>query len=162
MKIKIPLLNSRKELETSLSDISVQRRKGNILIVDENPLTRKPVKVALSSLNYETREAETALQALKAIEVAPTELILIALLTPDLSLTEFTERIQYRYPEITIFFLSSSLSTWMKSVRNRNLIPIVSSHDLADLTKKVEEQFEQNCMRKKRAHVSMSYWLRDL
>jgi CheY-like chemotaxis protein len=151
MKINIRLPKKIQSLEEVLSNTSlVQNKTPKILIVDENNWNRKSITLALNGMGYQTYEAELASEGLKLLAQDSLDLVLIALLTPDLTLLEFTEAAQQIAPNTSILFLSNSTSTWMTGIRNRNLIPIVSSSDLDDLIQRIENQIKQDRVRKTR------------
>ena len=59
------------------------KTQSTILIVEDNPITRKGVRLALQLEDYYVLEAETGAQALAYVQAQPIDLVLLDLLLPD-------------------------------------------------------------------------------
>ena len=84
-------------LGSSLEDRSSQERvepQGRILVVEDNPTSRKLIRVALESEGYQVREAAEAREALSWLEGNRPSLILQDLVLPDLDGLQLVQRIR--------------------------------------------------------------------
>lgn len=83
-----------------------------ILVVDDNPMTRKMVRVALSAEEYDVLEAGNGADALKMIETEVADLILLDLVLPDYEGTDLMEKISAikNVKDVPVIAFSASLS----------------------------------------------------
>ena len=68
--------------------------EGEILVVDDDPLTRKMLVRALSSVGYVCRESENGIAAWQQLHSTPPSLILLDLEMPDLDGAELVRRLR--------------------------------------------------------------------
>ncbi|NMP22089.1 response regulator [Sulfobacillus harzensis] len=78
------------------------------LVIDDEFGIRHIVKLALSRIDIEVTEAETAAVALARLEDMVPHIILMDLRLPDRSGTELAREIRQRHPRIPIVFMSAS------------------------------------------------------
>jgi diguanylate cyclase (GGDEF)-like protein/PAS domain S-box-containing protein len=69
--------------EAFLSDADINRRPL-IMVVEDNPITRKSVRLALQAENYRVAEAETGAIAIAQMRAETPDLVLLDLLLPDI------------------------------------------------------------------------------
>lgn len=86
--------------------------RHTLLIVEDNPITRKSVRVTLQLEGYDLIEAETGAQALAYVARQRPDLILLDLLLPDIHGAEVVKKIRAlpNGPEIPIIAFSGFLS----------------------------------------------------
>src|SRR5215212_2703421 len=84
----------------------------SILIVEDNPITRKMLRLTLESEGYATREAPDARTALAAAAESWPDLVLQDLILPDMDGLELLRHLRAmpRGPELPILALSGFLS----------------------------------------------------
>lgn len=79
-----------------------------ILLVEDNPMVRNLVRIALRNYGYTLLEAEQGQQALAlaAQQEAAIDLLLTDVIMPELSGREVAERLKALYPHIKVLFMS--------------------------------------------------------
>src|SRR5437879_818961 len=78
-----------------------QKSEGEILVVDDDALTRRMLVRALSSAGYQCAESESGLAAWDRIHAEPPSLLLLDLEMPDLNGAELLKRLRAeRDPDI--------------------------------------------------------------
>ena len=69
-------------------------KTSTILIVEDNPITRKGVRLALQLEGYRLLEADSAVQALACVNAEPIDLVLLDLLLPDVHGADLLQQIR--------------------------------------------------------------------
>ncbi|MDG3088689.1 response regulator [Vibrio hannami] len=82
--------------------------KPNILLVDDDPVFRRFIKVLLEKSNYEVTEAEHGLDALKELNVRVPDLIVCDIAMPILNGIEFAEEVSWEYPDTPMIVVSAT------------------------------------------------------
>lgn len=87
--------------------------KATILLIEDNPTTRRLVRSALEPKGYEVAEATTGELALEAIERRAPDLVLQDIILPDMDGFELIARLRARLttPRVPILALTGFLST---------------------------------------------------
>src|SRR5215470_263286 len=67
---------------------------ANILVVEDNPVTRKLVRASLTREGFTVKESENARQAIEAIAQSPPDLVLQDIVLPDMSGYELVGRLR--------------------------------------------------------------------
>ncbi|MBF0302211.1 MAG: response regulator [Desulfamplus sp.] len=90
---------------------------ATILIIDDSWLTRRGVKRILSSQGYIVNEAENGLQGMKLIlaKEIPVDAIILDLLMPEMSGTEFLEKLNENNIKIPVIVLTADIQHTVKS-----------------------------------------------
>jgi len=78
-----------------------------ILIVDDEPMIRKAIHLALEKEGYEVVEAETGAEALRRIELSKPDLILLDIMLPDVSGFDVCRDIRKAGLRVPIIILSA-------------------------------------------------------
>ncbi|MHB8573487.1 MAG: response regulator [Candidatus Dormibacteria bacterium] len=78
-----------------------------ILVVDDEPMIRKAIKLACEKEGYEIVEAENGTDALKAVEADKPNLVLLDLMLPDISGFDVCRDIRKADPRVPIIILSA-------------------------------------------------------
>jgi len=79
---------------------------ARVLIVDDDPGIRDVVRIALRREGYETAEASSGLEAVRAVETSPPDAVVLDILMPEMDGTEACRAIR-RTSSVPIVFLSS-------------------------------------------------------
>jgi DNA-binding NtrC family response regulator len=124
----------------SLSNQLTDSSKDKLLIIDEDTKSRKSLSLALQDFGYAIHETDRAREGLKVLQRTRIDLVLIAILTSDMILSEFTECVQLIAPKVGIIFTSHSTSNWMNNVQSQRLIPVLKSRDLLKLTEEIQKK----------------------
>jgi two-component system alkaline phosphatase synthesis response regulator PhoP len=78
-----------------------------ILVVDDEPMIRKAIKLACEKEGYQIVEAENGNEALRQLEAAKPNLILLDLMLPDISGFDVCRDIRRSDPRVPIIILSA-------------------------------------------------------
>jgi len=127
---------------TSLNAHVINPSKERLLIIDEDAENRDALASGLQELGYSTFETDRAREGLRILQGVPIDLVLIAILTSDMVLSEFTECVQLITPKAAVIFTSNSTSNWMDNYPSQRLIPVLKSRDLLKLTQEIQKKMD--------------------
>ncbi len=82
-------------------------QQERILIVDDEPVTRKLINRILSEEGYQCEEADSAAQALDRLRSSKTELVILDIRMPDKSGIELLPEIKACHPETAVIMVSA-------------------------------------------------------
>ncbi len=124
-----------------------KKQLKNILVIDDDQLTRKNLKNILSEQNYTTDEAVNGIDGLKKLKKLKPDLIILDLLMPEMDGFSFLEKFHEEYPEnnIPIFVITAKeLTKKDQEELKRYKLKAISKKDLdiSDISKKLNNLLE--------------------
>ena len=124
-----------------------KKQLKNILVIDDDQLTRKNLKNILSEQNYITDEAVNGIDGLKKLKKLKPDLIILDLLMPEMDGFSFLEKFHEEYPEnkIPIFVITAKeLTKKDQDELKRYKLKAISKKDLdiSDISKKLNNLLE--------------------
>ena len=124
-----------------------KKQLKNILVIDDDQLTRKNLKNILSEQNYTTDEAINGIDGLKKLKKLKPDLIILDLLMPEMDGFSFLEKFHEEYPEnnIPIFVITAKeLTKKDQDELKRYKLKAISKKDLdiSDISKKLNNLLE--------------------
>ena len=124
-----------------------KKQLKNILVIDDDQLTRKNLKNILSEQNYTTDEAINGIDGLKKLKKLKPDLIILDLLMPEMDGFSFLEKFHEEYPEnnIPIFVITAKeLTKKDQEELKRYKLKAISKKDLdiSDISKKLNNLLE--------------------
>ena len=124
-----------------------KKQLKNILVIDDDQLTRKNLKNILSEQNYTTDEAVNGIDGLKKLKKLKPDLIILDLLMPEMDGFSFLEKFHEEYPgnKIPIFVITAKeLTKKDQDELKRYKLKAISKKDLdiSDISKKLNNLLE--------------------
>jgi len=124
-----------------------KKQLKNILVIDDDQLTRKNLKNILSEQNYTTDEAINGIDGLKKLKKLKPDLIILDLLMPEMDGFSFLEKFHEEYPgnKIPIFVITAKeLTKKDQDELKRYKLKAISKKDLdiSDISKKLNNLLE--------------------
>jgi len=91
------------------SNPAVEPRKGTVLLVEDEPEERRPLRDLLVALGYQVLEADTGQQAIQICQQhpGPIPLLLTNVLALDMSGRELAERLALLQPRMAVIYMSA-------------------------------------------------------
>lgn len=83
-------------------------RPGKILIVDDDPEVRMATRDFLASKNYEVTVAEGGREALRMLDAAPVDVVLLDVAMPDMDGMETLKRIVAAHPAMPVIMVTAN------------------------------------------------------
>jgi len=103
-----------------------------VVLASADPALRQRLRVSLSSLRWQVREAKGGAEAMAQLEDQPTEALLLDNWLPDLEVTEFEERIGAMYPDMELLRVDGlPIAGGAKSPRRHELLHALREAQLA-------------------------------
>ncbi len=99
------------------------RKKGRVLIVDDEALVRRVAVSAIEAAGYETAQAENGKEAMKvfsAKDTAPFSAVLLDVVMPDLDGMEVLSQIRKVQPDLPVVLMSGVLTLKGESFASRD------------------------------------------
>jgi DNA-binding response OmpR family regulator len=83
-------------------------RLGKILVVDDDPEVRMATRDFLSSKGYEVSVAEGGREALRQLDAAPADVVLLDVAMPDMDGMETLKRIVSGHPNVPVIMVTAN------------------------------------------------------
>ncbi len=121
------------------------KRKGTILIVDDEKDVRKLLHQRLKSEGYHCKEAGNADEALTHLEHSSTDLVLLDIKMPDKSGMELLPEIKERYRDVVVIMATviSDMDTAIESMRQGAYDYITKPFNLDEVVHSVKKAMEK-------------------
>src|SRR5664279_69234 len=94
-----------------MGPVAGEKRKGRVLVVDDEPNIADVISIALRYNDYEVETAANGQDALKAVAATRPDLIVLDVMLPDLDGFEVAKRLRERADETPIVFLTAKDTT---------------------------------------------------
>jgi CheY-like chemotaxis protein len=108
--VYLPRVKAAPQAPAESDALRAERRvhRGAILVVEDEPLVRELVRSVLVAAGHDVRTAESAEQALHAVEhsTAPPDVLLSDVVMPGLSGPQLVERLRRTHPRLKVVFMS--------------------------------------------------------
>jgi signal transduction histidine kinase/CheY-like chemotaxis protein len=97
----------RRETETKSEDFPTEKKRGTVLLIDDDELVRAGTADMLSELGFEVLEAETASKGLEFIDAGPTlSAVVTDHLMPGMTGAELARKLKSEHPELPVLLIS--------------------------------------------------------
>jgi len=129
--------------------------KARILVVDDEPTTRRAVARALGLSGYEAEAAASGTQALELLAARPYDLMLLDLRMPGMDGVEVMARVQERYPNllIIVFTAHATVHSAIEAVRVGAVDYLLKPSTIHDIEAAVARALERQRERLRRQHL---------
>src|SRR5664279_5396413 len=94
-----------------MGPVAGEKRKGRVLVVDDEPNIADVISIALRYNDYEVETAANGQDAMKAVAAARPDLIVLDVMLPDFDGFEVARRLRERADETPILFLTAKDTT---------------------------------------------------
>jgi signal transduction histidine kinase len=127
-----------------------QNSKSSILIVDDDESVRQTLGFIFGSKGYRAEMTGTGRQALEKAQEQAFDVALLDIKLPDKEGTELLEPLKKKCPEMEMIVITghASLGTAVKALNEGAAAYITKPLNMDDLTTKVAEVVERQCLRK--------------
>ncbi|NLF11385.1 MAG: response regulator transcription factor [Anaerolineaceae bacterium] len=129
--------------------------KARILVVDDEPTTRRAVARALGLSGYEAEAAASGAQALELLAARPYDLMLLDLRMPGMDGVEVMARVQERHPNllIIVFTAHATVHSAVEAVRAGAVDYLLKPSTIHDIEAAVARALERQRERLRRQHL---------
>ncbi|RPI53666.1 MAG: response regulator, partial [Chloroflexi bacterium] len=129
--------------------------KARILVVDDEPTTRRAVARALGLSGYEAESAASGEQALELLAARPYDLLLLDLRMPGMDGVEVMARAQERHPNllIIVFTAHATVHSAVEAVRAGAVDYLLKPSTIRDIEAAVARALERQRERLRRQHL---------
>lgn len=81
---------------------SLMKKPSNIAVLEDHPLTRTGIRLALAPLYHIGIEASTVSELFARLQTVSVELLILDIMLPDCSGIEVASRVKHEYPDIKV------------------------------------------------------------